>query len=120
MVRVPRNLDRALYHFPVLVEFLSVSDPTLILLFELLESFISAYLYSAVSIGLIRQETISLAIMNHLFRHPVEGRLTFGDISPVLIRTKRMHSLQSTLFQSPLISEIERARSSGKISKLSF
>ena len=45
MVRVPRNLDPALYHCSVLVEFLSVSDPTMMLVVELLESFISAYYY---------------------------------------------------------------------------
>ena len=39
IVRVPRNLDPPLYHCPVLVESLSVSDPTMILVsnqFELL------------------------------------------------------------------------------------
>ena len=43
MVRVPRNLDSGLYHYPVPVEFLSVSYPAMILVAELLESFISAY-----------------------------------------------------------------------------
>ena len=42
MLRVPRNLDLAFYHYPVLVEFLSVSDPTMMLVVELLESFIAA------------------------------------------------------------------------------
>jgi hypothetical protein len=40
---VPRHLDLALYHCPVLGEFLSVSDPTMILVVELLESFIASY-----------------------------------------------------------------------------
>ena len=43
MMRVPRNVDPALYHCPVFIEFLSVSDPTLILAVELLESFLSVY-----------------------------------------------------------------------------
>ena len=42
-VRVPRDLDRALYHCPALAESLAVSDPTMILVIELLNSFISAY-----------------------------------------------------------------------------
>ena len=42
-VRVPRNLDPVLYHFSALLEFLSVSDPTMIMVVELLESFLSAY-----------------------------------------------------------------------------
>ena len=46
MMRVPRNLDPALYHCLVLGEFLSACDPTMILVVELLESFISAYYYS--------------------------------------------------------------------------
>ena len=43
MVRVPRNLDRALFQCHILVEFLSVSDPAMILMVELLESFILAF-----------------------------------------------------------------------------
>ena len=43
IVRVSRNLDPALYQCLVFVEFLSVSDTTIILVFELVESFISAY-----------------------------------------------------------------------------
>ena len=42
-LRVPRNLDSALYHCFVLVELLAVSDPTMILVVELLESSIAAY-----------------------------------------------------------------------------
>ena len=45
------------------------------------------------SIALIRQKIISLAIRNYSFRHPLEGRLTFRDISPVVIRTKRVNLL---------------------------
>ena len=44
-VRVPRHLDRALNHCSVLGAFLSVSDPTMILVVELLESLISAFEY---------------------------------------------------------------------------
>ena len=43
MVRVQRNLDPALYHCPALVEFLSVFDPAMILVVQLLEPFISAF-----------------------------------------------------------------------------
>ena len=43
MLRVSRNLDPALNHCYVLIEFLSVSDRTMFLEVELLESFISAY-----------------------------------------------------------------------------
>ena len=43
MLRVPRDLDPPLNHCPVLVECLSVSDSTMILVIELLESFILAY-----------------------------------------------------------------------------
>ena len=47
MVRVPRNLDSCLLStVHVLVELLSVFDPTLIRVVEPLESFISAYQYS--------------------------------------------------------------------------
>ena len=46
MVRVPRNLDSWFYNCSVLVELLSVFDPTLIRVVEPLESFISAYQYS--------------------------------------------------------------------------
>ena len=54
---------------------------------------------STVSITLICQETISLAIRNHSFRPPIEGRHTFRDISSVVIRAKRVHFLQSTVHQ---------------------
>ena len=43
MVRVPRNLDPALCHCPVLVEYLSVSDLTMSLVVELIELFISVH-----------------------------------------------------------------------------
>ena len=43
MLRVPRDLDPALIHFPVLDEFFTVSDQTIILVVQPLESFISAY-----------------------------------------------------------------------------
>lgn len=43
---VPRDLDPAFYHCFVLVEFLSVSESTIIRVVEILESFISAYKYS--------------------------------------------------------------------------
>jgi hypothetical protein len=52
-----------------------------------------------VSITLIHQETISLAIRNQTFRHPVEGRLIFRDISPVFTRTKRVNLSQATVQQ---------------------
>ena len=55
--------------------------------------------FSTVSITLIQQETISLAIRNHSFRHPMEGRLTFKDITPVVIRTKRLNFLRSTVYK---------------------
>ena len=47
--------------------------------------------FSTVCITLIHQETISLAIRNHSFRLRIEDRLTFRDLSPVVIRAKRMH-----------------------------
>ena len=53
--------------------------------------------FSVVSITLIHQEITSLAIRNHSFRHPIEGRLTVRYTSPVVIRTKRVHLLQSTV-----------------------
>ena len=56
----------------------------------------SLVVVNTVSIALIRQETISLAIMNHSFQRLVEGRLTFRDTFPVFIRTKRVNLLQST------------------------
>ena len=99
MVRVLENLDPAFFYCLVLIEFLSGSDRTMILVLELLKSVISTYWYSVVSITVIRQETISLAFRNHSFRHPIEGRLTFRDISPVVIRTKRVNLLQSTVYQ---------------------
>jgi hypothetical protein len=43
MTRVPRNPDPVLDHCTVLDEFLSVFDSTMILVVELLESFIPAY-----------------------------------------------------------------------------
>ena len=57
----------------------------------------SSLVFSSLSITLTRQKTISLAIRNHSFRYPIEGRLTFRDISPVAIRTKRLNLLQSTV-----------------------
>ena len=114
---MPRNLDPAFCHCPVPVEFLSVSDPTMILVVELLESSISAYWYSEVSITLIRQETISLAIRNHSFRPPIEGRLIFRDISSVGIRTERVNLLHRPCTEFSLISEIESACRSAKIAE---
>ena len=52
------------------------------------------------SITLIRQETISLTIRNHSFWLPIEGRLTSRDISSVVIRVKRMHSLHRLYMKS--------------------
>ena len=57
--------------------------------------------FSTVSITLIRQITVSLVIRNYLFRHPIEGRLTFRDISSVAIQTKRMHLLHR-LYTKPI------------------
>ena len=55
---------------------------------------------STVSTTLILQKTISLAIRNHLSRHPIEGRFTFRDIYPALTRIKRVNLLQSTVHQT--------------------
>ena len=49
------------------------------------------FVFSTVSITLIRQEANSLAIRNYSSRHTVEGRLTFRDISSVVIRAKRVN-----------------------------
>ena len=59
----------------------------------------SLLVFSTVSITLIRQETISLAIRNHSIRPPMEGRLTCKDISPVVTHTKRVNLLQSTVYK---------------------
>ena len=53
----------------------------------------SFWVFSTVSITLIKQETISLATGNHSFRLQIEGRLTFSDMTPFVIRTKCMHLL---------------------------
>ena len=45
------------------------------------------------SITWIRQDIISLAVRNHPFQHLIESRLTVRVISPVAIRTKRVHFL---------------------------
>ena len=98
MVRVPRDLDRALYHYSVLEEFLSVSDPTMILVVEPLESFLSAYQYSVRCPSLCSgRKTSVLFIRNHSFRLQIEGRLTFRDLSPVVLRTKNVNRLQLTV-----------------------
>ena len=65
------------------------------------------------SITLIRQETISLAIRNPSFRHPVEGRRTFRDISPVVIQANHVNLFQSIVYKMHLPSstrEIEIRR----------
>ena len=49
------------------------------------------------SITRIRHETISPASRNYSFRHSIEGRLTFRDISPVITRTKRVNFLRPTV-----------------------
>ena len=59
----------------------------------------SLSVFSAMSISLIRQEIISLAIRNHLFRHAIEGKLKSSDISPVVKQAKSVNSLQSTVHQ---------------------
>ena len=41
--------------------------------------------------------SVSLTGRNHPFRLPIEGRLTFGDISSFGIRTKQVNWLQSTV-----------------------
>ena len=46
-------------------------------------------------------KNISLAIINHWFRHPIDGRLAFRDTSPVAIRTKCMHLLHRLCSKSP-------------------
>ena len=50
------------------------------------------------SITLIRQKTHQSCYHEPFISSPIEGRLTCRDISPVLIRTKRIHSLQSTVY----------------------
>ena len=57
----------------------------------------SLWLFRTVSITLTRQETFSPAKRNYSFRLQMEGRLTFRDISPVVIRAKRLNLLQSTV-----------------------
>ena len=59
----------------------------------------SLSVFSAMSISLIRQEIISLAIRNHLFRHAIEGKLKSSDISPVVKQAKSVNSLQSAVHQ---------------------
>ena len=49
--------------------------------------------FSTVLTTLIWQETISLAVRNHSFWLQIEGRLTFRDISTVVIRTQRVNLL---------------------------
>ena len=58
--------------------------------------------FSTVSITLIHQETISLAIRNYSFGHPIEGMLTFRNISPVVTRTKRVSLLYQLCTKSTL------------------
>ena len=53
----------------------------------------SSLVFSTVSITRIQQDNSSLAIRNHSFRLQIEGRLTFRDISPGIIRTKRVNLL---------------------------
>ena len=53
----------------------------------------SELLFSTLSVTVIRLETISFAIRNHSFRHPIEDRLTLTDISSVAIRAKCVTSL---------------------------
>ena len=50
----------------------------------------SVLVFTTVFITLIRQETISLAIRNYSFWHPIEGRLTFRE---------RLNLLQSTVYK---------------------
>ena len=78
----------------------------------------SLLVFSPVSITLIRQETISLAIRHYTFRLSIEGRLIFGDISSVVIRTKRVNLLHR-LCTKPFIIEIETARYSTMIAEAS-
>ena len=79
MVRVLRNLDPALYHCPVPVEFLCILSnynsggrATRVIHFSLL-------VFSTVPTTLSRQETITPAIRNYSFRLPIKGRLTFRE-----------------------------------------
>ena len=53
----------------------------------------SLLVFSTLSITLIRQETISLAIRSHSFCHPIEDRLKFRGTSSVVMQTKRVSLL---------------------------
>ena len=90
IVRVPRILDPALYHCLVLGKFLSVSDPTIILVVELLESFISAqYSIQCPSLWSTKKPSVSLLGTIHfdLQLKSESHSFTSSDI----IRTKRVH-----------------------------
>ena len=119
-MRVPRNLDPALYHCPVPVEFLSVSDPTMILMVELLESFISAceYLVQCPSLWFAKKPSVLLSetILSDL-------HLKAGSHSETYLLLPFEQSAwiycnqQCTEFS--LISVIESARCAGKIAEVS-
>ena len=118
-VRVPRDLDSTLYHCLVFVKFLSVSDPTMILMIELLESFISAYEYSVPCSSLWSAKKPSV-LQSETIHFDIQLKADSPSETHLLLSFKQSAWICCIdCIPNPLVSVIELVCSSGNIAKLS-